>query len=284
MRTLLRDYDIVSGATLDGFYLEIPFERDALQRKLEELGPFRLVGGPPCVACEVWRISKGRFIPAGFDRRSWSARWADTLDTLNGRWLGERGMFWRQLSRSVDEAFSVEPYHELVIAVPDVRFADEPTLYTLVLGMVTDSRLAMSLDWWGGYGYRKQLGAFEFDMPGEFRVTTDSESLLSGKVRRSPTRAGDLAWLDARWRQPLLGCVRPGSFSVSRLNRSIRANGCHAGSGVVELHDPSGVGLLSGLPAIRAHGTRACRVALFSDIATRISAPRRFEPRPRRRA
>jgi len=287
MGAILRNYDIVSGASIDGVYLEVPVRAAALERKLKQLGPFLLAprgrgaGRSACLILELWRIVQGRLMPAGVDHRALSTTWADALDGLARHFIGDGKKLWGPLTRSLNDVFCVAPYYELVIGVPDVRFgSSDPSLYTLVLGMVTDSRLARSLDWWSGYGYQKQLGGFSFGEAGEFQIDVDSGPFLRGAVKRARDAATDFSWLDARWRQPLLGCVGNDSFSVSRLQRAItREARCHAATGWVELGAAASELSLPHLDGSRAGRAGSGRVALYSGVTTRISTPRRFEPK-----
>ncbi|MEI9949991.1 MAG: hypothetical protein WDO74_13680 [Pseudomonadota bacterium] len=269
--------DVISGATLDGAYFELPVERARLAQRLTGLGPLRLAErGDPAddthpIVCELWRVTNGRLFPAGIDQYDLLDRWqglfasAGALGKACSNWLhGLRRLSWG-------------PYNELLIGVPDVQIEDDPERYTLVLGMATDDRLALAIDRVVGYGYSKRFGQFSFAPSGAVHVQAEGEPLISGMLpvpACQPLRAAaDFSWLDQRWQQSLLGRRANGTWCSSRLERRLAsATELRLADGSLVLHEALGVPLAA-THALSSEPSAAARAALFRGVTTRISLP-----------
>ena len=276
--------DIISGATLDGAYFELPVDQSRLAGHLAGLGPLRLadrggsVDAPRPVVCELWRVTEGRLFPAGFDQFAMLDRWQDllfsagTLATAASNWLSAlRRLSWG-------------PYHELLVCVPDVQIEDDPERYTLVLGMATDDRLALAIDRIVGYGYNKRLGQFSFAASGALQVEANGEPLLSGMIpvpALEPLRpAPDFGWLQERWQRPLLGRRANGNWCCSRLERQLTsATELRSADGSLWVHEALGP-VLAAAYELSSEQSAGARAALFRGVTTRISLP---HPHARRR-
>jgi hypothetical protein len=297
-------FDIVSGATLSGAVFELFVERERLERYVRQLGPLAIEEGgaesreQASISCEIWTVTNGRSLLGGIDAAQISERWASFAGGLVGAiwgiqlgWLRARGSSHRRdlrasasetarlgagyasgLVEKATRSISLGPYRELLIGVPNVVLTGSAQRHTLVIGMVTDDRLALWFDRWGGYGYRKRLGEFELTHSESFRVSSDGALLLSGRVEPAGFASGTLDWVEERWAQPLLGAL-DGSFRRSRLERRLDAERARALAGTLDL----GIELaapLAGPHRFDASG-RTGRAVAFSDVTTRISRSER---------
>jgi hypothetical protein len=190
--------------------------------------------------------------------------------------LGKR--FGGEQARSMSRAFTLGPYHELLVGVPNVSLAGAPGRYTAVIGMVTDDATARSIDRMFGYGYYKQHGEFELGEGGSVRVDTAEASLsieVKGARRSSLGPKGSCtSLLNRRWRLPLLGGLHDGRWTESRLERSVNASGAATRIvGRVEVRGDLFDAPLSGGHDLGPSVTSGAHAVLFQDVAARITRP-----------
>jgi len=293
--------DWISRATLSGVCCSLPVERNLLGEHLARLGPLQLEGADTrehVVLCELWTVREGRATPAGVDMAEALMGWAGAAARLSGMFWGA-GLGWlsalaagstselvhatRQGARTglegmnallgsstseATKAISLPPYHELMLAVPDVRLAGDPVRYMAVLAMVTDSRVALAIDSSFGYGFAKQLGAFEVADPEAWTVSLDPSSRVRAHFAPAPTSAADAECVNRWWGQPLLGGFHAGSCISAWLERRIDVVAAQCSSLTATV-----AGLEHFVPGISrsAMGTALA----FEGIASRISTPRR---------
>lgn len=209
---------IVSAASIEGVWLELPVSRPALTAYLRQFGPLKVERGSgrdaatTWVSLEVWTVTEGRMVIAGADQHDSIARWAQIGAGVFGAAWGA-SLSWMVSSaggdlrgasasmsrgarkgyelgatiagapvRAMSRALTLGPYHELLVGVPNVSLGGTPGRHTLVIGMVTDDAMARSIDRWFGYGYHKQSGRFEFGAGGSVLVETVGEGPLSIEI------------------------------------------------------------------------------------------------------
>jgi hypothetical protein len=149
-----------------------------------------------------------------------------------------------------------------------------------VLGMTTDSPLAMAIDAWVRYGFSKKLGRFDFRDGGTLAVYADHEELLAATFYDVPaeTESGleHKERLHARWTQPLLGGLHDGRLNRSWLRRDVEAfEGCRVLRGDVSLSLPS-IGRSSVDSGHLQRTTHTVHAVAFGKVPTRISRPARI--------
>jgi hypothetical protein len=315
------DERIVSAASIEGLLLELPVSRAALAAYLGRFGPLKVGrasgadGVRPCVSLEVWTVTDGRLVIAGADQHDSVARWAKVGAGVFGAAWGA-SLAWMATSasgnfrrapasmsqgaqkgyevltklagtqaRTLSRAFTLGPYHELLVGVPNVSLAGAPGRHTLVIGMVTDDAMARSIDRWFGYGYHKQPGTFALGGDGSVRVDTGTNSSLSieiegtGRVSLGPRSAGR-SFLNRRWDLPLLGGLHDGRWTRSRLQRRVTASGgASQVLGKVEIRGDLFGAPLSGRHVLGRASTDGARAVFFEGVSARISPP---EPASRR--
>ena len=144
----------------------MPVDRALLAAHLGRFGPLRIGAAPAAehdLICELWTVCDGRATPGGHDLGAASVNWAGAAAGLSGLWWGAslgwlagvaskgdighavqsgartgfegtRALVTQQL-REVSRAVSLGPYHELMLAVPDVCVGDDGTCHMAVLAM-----------------------------------------------------------------------------------------------------------------------------------------------------
>jgi hypothetical protein len=261
--------EIVSAATLDGLCCELWIDRARVLACLRSQGALQLAtvnhGDPGLspVICELWQVTDGRSVLAGFDPHRLVEQWAGVA----GSWFGLGADTARALSR----LFSLGPYREFLLTVPNVLIEPGGERHALVLGMITDNPIALSIDRSFGYGYRKRLGRFQFEDRRRFEVLVEREVAVSGEIvdEAPPDRVEpDRAWVDDYWAQPMLGRLGARDFRRSWLERRLSAAAARASrvSATVVLSPALGLGV------DEIHG----RAVAFSNVASRISLPCRL--------
>lgn len=306
---------LVSAASIDGLWLELPVKRAALAAYLRRFGPLKVEPGAhpdrarSWISLEVWTVTNGRLIVAGADQHESVARWAGIgAGVLGAAWgaglawmaslpsgnlsgaamasrtgaekgfeLGKR--FGGEQARSMSRAFTLGPYHELLIGVPNVSLDGSPSRYTAVIGMVTDDVTARSIDRVFGYGYHKQHGKFELGEGGSVRVDTAEASLsieVQGAGRSSLGPKGPCtSLLNRRWGLPLLGGLHDGRWTESRLERSVDASGVATQIvGRVDVRGDLFDAPVSGCHDLGRSVTDGAHAVLFNGVPARITRPR----------
>jgi len=232
----------------------MPVDRAALAEHLGRFGPLRIGAAPAAehdLICELWTVCNGRATPGGLDLGETAVSWAGAAAGLSGLWWGA-GLGWlagvaskgdighavqagartgfegttalvTQQLRDVNRAVSLGPYHELMLAVPDVCVGDDDTPHMAVLAMATDSQLALAIDTSFGYGYAKRRAAFEVNEPGSWSVSVLGDTWVQARLSVGPHRAEHLDCVNRWWSQPLLGGLDAGRWVSSRLERPVEA-------------------------------------------------------------
>jgi hypothetical protein len=293
--------DWASRATLSGVCCSLPVDRALLAGQLARCGPLHLDGPATrehVLVCELWTVREGRATPAGVDLGKAAAGWANTAAGLSAMvwgaglgWLtamasgrtselagtarvgartGFEGMaaLLAQPSGDATRAVSLGPYRELLLAVPDVRIADNPIRYMAVLAMLTDSRIALAIDSGFGYGYAKQVGIFEVAEPQRWTVSFGGSARVRARFSPAPRRMLDVDRVNHWWSQPLLAGLHAGRYTSSWLERRIDANGARWSSLTGSL-----MGLEDLVPQFP--GADSQTALAFEGIDSRISYPRR---------
>jgi len=296
-----------SRATLSGVCCVLPVDHAQIAQYLGRLGPLRIDGpisGEHVLLCELWTVSDGRATPGGLDLGEAVIGWAGAAAGLCGLWWGaglgglagaaSKGDIGRAARagartgfeeataatthqlRRVARAVSLGPYHELMLAVPDVYVGDEDTPHLAVLAMVTDSQTALAIDGGFGYGYAKQLARFEVSGPGQWSVAVAGNRWIDSQLSHETHRSSDVERLNHWWSQPLLGGVHDGRWASARLERFVDVQSptwsSLGGSVQVSATPPELGGDIS--YAVGAHHVGSALA--FRDIASRISFPRRL--------
>lgn len=260
--------ELVSSATLDGLCCELLIERSRLLAVIRSHGALDVKASSDSapqllpLICELWHVTDGRSLFGGLD----PGRVFEQFAGVAGVFFGPGADSVRALSR----LFSLGPYHECLVAVPNVLLEPRGQRHALVLAMITDNPLALAIDRSFGYGYRKRLGRFDFEDRRRFAVSVEREPLVLGELAEAEAALAEpeRAWLEDYWAQPLLGRLGPGDFRRSWLERWLSAPEARA----------SGIGsslVLSpelGLGGERIQG----RAVSFSRVPTRISLPHRL--------
>jgi hypothetical protein len=259
--------EIVSAATLDGLCCELWLDRARLLACVRGQGNLHLEpvdhGDPDLspVICELWQVTHGRSVLGGFDPHRLVEQWAGAA----GSWLG----LGADTGRALNRLFSLGPYRECLLAVPNVSLERGGERHALVLGMITDNPIALSIDRSFGYGYRKRLGRFRFEDKRRFEVVVEREVAVSGEIIDEDRGSLELdsTFLDDYWAQPLLGRLGPRDFRRSWLERRSSAPEARAScvGATVVLSPALGLGV---------DGVRG-RAVSFSNVPSRISLPRR---------
>lgn len=300
-----------SRATLGGISWELPVGRAQLLEQLKRLGPLS-IDAPPAdthpLLSELWTVCEGRATPVGLDLGKAALGLAHTAAGVSGALFGASLAWWSGLASGsrrathaagaigegarrgyqglselvsrplaeVSRAVSLGPYHELLLGVPDVCVGNDSTRHLLVLTMVTDSRLALTIDTSFGYGYAKRLGAFEVADAGSWSVSEAGSPLLRTELAPKPLRADLVQRVNDWWAQPLLGRLQSGGWTSCRFERRLEFDGpaCCSLTGSVSYHgERFPLALLPGKsPVSSAIG--------FARLATRISYPRALRPGP----
>jgi len=256
--------DLVSAATLDGLCCELAVDREELFECVRSaLGVTPALEGEPRAVCELWQVTNGRTLVAGFDTHRFVEQWAGLTGPLLG--LGA------EAGRALTRLFSLGPYRECLVVVPNVRLEPDARPHSLVLGMVTDDPVALSIDRGFGYGYRKRLGRFGFAEQRRFEVRVEGTPALAGEIVDDGAAAladADRSWLADYWAQPLLGSRGPRDLRRSWLRRGLDEPGARSASVRVNAALEPGFGL-------RARAVRG-RAVSFSGIPVQISLPERL--------
>ncbi len=259
--------ELVSSATLDGLCCELLIERQRLLALIRSHGALDIQpasdGDPQLlpVVCELWHVTDGRSLFGGLDP-----------ERVFEQWAGVAGAFFgpgAESIRALNRLFSLGPYHECLVAVPNVLLEHRGQRHALVLAMITDNPIALAIDRSFRYGYRKRLGRFDFEDRRRFEVSVERELVVLGEIAEEEALGEpDRAWFDEYWAQPLLGWLGPRDFRRSWLERRLSASEARASqvASSVALSPELGLG------GERVHG----RAVSFSRVPARISLPRRL--------
>jgi hypothetical protein len=304
--------DIVSAASLDGIWVELPIPRSLLERRFPRLAPLRIEPDRDRrryrICLEAWTVSNGRYVLGGIDQHEstvqWASRGAGLVGAAWGASLGwmaavvggnsggvsaairsaaskgfdiaarAAGERARELSRSL----SLGPYRELLVGVPGVALGNGGPSYMAVVGMVTDNGLARSIDGAFGYGYHKQQGTLLYGDDGSLRVDVMGKPFLSVRVYGSQRllrgKGATSSLLNHRWAMPLLGGLHERRWVCSRLERRIEGPDTVASelAGEIEVQGDPFGAPLSGRYRL-GRGTTDARAVTFGGVTARISRP-----------
>jgi hypothetical protein len=268
----------------------------ALRRRLQSLGldvtPVASASpGLHPLWVDLGRVKSGTGEALQLDQHAWWRRTGEAAGSALGWASGSRGIkTFGALGAELAERFShgisaaLGNYHEVIIAAPNVTASSGGPRYAFVLGMYTDSAVAI----WGDralrYGYGKQgcwIDAQPFRAYSA-RIMGSAAPLLSAQIEvTSPwRRAAALPQLPqqlALMSQPLLGHLGGARFALSGLERDYSVSGeARVAASTVRLS-------LRALPAglaDREHLLAALAPAApwgafsISDVPTRVTYPR----------
>lgn len=284
----------LSGARLSGVHLTLPWPRESLNQSLRVWGSLEAqpVEDYPSsehpICFELWRITGGRLELGGTDQHEYCATLAAAYGSILersvrslvalrvSRRLGARA---RELSQMA--SLYLGTYHELLVSIPNVRLAGrvaEP--HTLVLGMITDSRLARWGDTAFGFRYNKQPGIFETDGLSSWRVSAGGCQLMSVRVTpASVASPPDLGPRNYHWQSPLLGGLGTRRWVGSQLQRDLLAPDVRvsAAAGTFDLSHALALGPGAGVHDLAAESS-AWAPLLFANVDARVSYPWSIEP------
>jgi len=173
----------------------------------------------------------------------------------------------------------IEPYHELLLSVPDVLYegCEEPV--SVALGMATDSQLAFRLDRLSWYGYNKRMAEFSTDTPHEWDVRIDGVPLLRGRFHRTGRTEYDFERSEAASGtiQPLLGGLEDRRPMIADLRRDL----CESGDDLHEVEGTLWFGeeifplMRSGSHDVRSTDAPPNRISVgFERLETFVTYPR----------
>jgi hypothetical protein len=158
-----------------------------------------------------------------------------------------------------------------MLSIPGVQLGSE--VFSLVVGMVTDSPLAKQIDHVFGYGFNKCLGSFRREDRCHWRI--DAGAALQLDLDFEPLSSLSTSnedWLNQRWTAPLLGRLGATSLIGCQLERRVNP-------GDAATRDANGVVSVGGsyfdawLPQASAEAAPSPRIVAFCG-PTRISFPR----------
>lgn len=173
-------------------------------------------------------------------------------------------------------------YHELMVGIRDVRIRTlGRETFTLVLGMYTDSPIALFGDRALRFGYNKSLARIVRSALGDFEVSDGSGRRLlatASEERDAPAHPDvqkgivrALRW----WSQPLLGYLGRGEYAISEFVRTLGpGTTLRAGATTIEVEMNSLLGLPSGRYAIARASTRDFGVCRALGVEARLTYPR----------
>lgn len=240
-------------------------------------------------ACSGW--ARGLLGPpgdgsAGLPPSGPGSQWLAAVDTARtfGRaaadaWAGYAHRQTMNLTRWT----VIDPYHELLLSVPDVMYpgCEEPV--SVALGMATDSDLAFRLDRLSFYGYDKRIARFSTDGGGQWEVTIDGQPLLRAHFEstgrderhfnRSEAASGTI--------QPLLGGLRDRRPMLAELRRDLLASGdgLHEVEGEVDFAQELFPLMERGRHAVESRNAPPSRISVgFERLETWVTYPRSPEP------
>jgi hypothetical protein len=293
--------EYVSSCVLDGLATTIWIER-ARARSLfppwaEPIKLKQAPSGKYPIFVEAWRVHAGRMLLAAGDHHGLAARWGALAGMSLGATVGLLGgplvalatsqrasQAFRDLYRSWSEEGGApgSNYEEVAITLPArLRFARDRRTYAFVLGMFTDSPVAL----WGDLalrcGYRKQLAHIAWPTARRCEVQTLTGELICalewwGNAPIVPMTHASSALLAERTSAPLLGGLDGRHFAVSRLERVFDAAG--ARSAAVTASITLARGFAEGLGPLSASVQPLSRAApwgafCFADVPTRLAYP-----------
>lgn len=177
----------------------------------------------------------------------------------------------------------IDPYHELLLSVPDVMYpgCEEPV--SVALGMATDSDLAFRLDRLSFYGYDKRMARFSTDRARQWEVTIGGQPVLRAHFaptgrderdfNRSEAASGTI--------QPLLGGIRDRRPMLAELRRDLFASGdgLHEVEGGVEFAQELFPLMEPGIHRVESRNAPPSRISVgFERLQTWVTYPRSPEP------
>lgn len=173
----------------------------------------------------------------------------------------------------------VEPYHELLFTVPDVRLPGAPEPVSVVLGMTTDLPLALKIDRIASYGYDKRMAEFSTDGRHHWEVTVDGVPFLSADFEATGRGEDDIdrAGAASGTVQPLLGGLRERRPMLAELRRDLAASGdqLREVEGTIELKTQLFPLLETGRHSVRSRKAPPNRISMsFRGVETFVTYPR----------
>jgi hypothetical protein len=289
----------VAASKMTGVRCYVDVDPGELARTLAPLGAVELAAPEGRqVCCELWRVTEGRILAGGLERREWAMVARELGHLAGGFWGASTAWAWgarraRQaalvgsarmgdfMERQALDATRwtvIEPYHELLVSVPDVRYAGSPAPVSVVLGMTTDSPLALKIDSIAYYGYDKRLTEFSTDGLHDWEVRLESRPFLRATFEPTGRLEADIDRTAAASGtiQPLLGGLRSRRPMLAELRRDLRTSGdeLHEVEGTIEFGRELFPSLLSGLHQVRSRGAPPRRVSVgFRELETFVTYP-----------
>jgi hypothetical protein len=189
------------------------------------------------------------------------------------------GEFLAQQAVALTRWTVIEPYNEVLLSVPDVRYRGMKHHVSVVLGMLTDQPLAIQIDRMAFYGYDKHMAGFDTDARYRWDVSVGGAPFLSARLEPTGRVEGDFDRARAATGtiQPLLGGLRDRRPMLAELRRDLVATGdqVHEVEGTVELSRELFPGLRPGRHTIRSRTAPADRVSVgFRGVDASVSYPR----------
>lgn len=269
---------------------------DALRRHLQSVGldVAPVTSAPPGLHplwVDLGHVKAGTGEALRLDQHAWWRRTGETAGSALAWASGSSGMkAFGALGAELAERFShgisaaLGNYHEVIVAAPNVTRSSAGPRYAFVLGMYTDSAVAI----WGDralrYGYGKQacwISARPFQTYGA-RTMGSTAPLLSAHIEitspwRPPGALPQLPQQLALMSQPLLGHLGGARFALSALERDYSASSqarVAASSVRLSLRAlPAGLADREHVLAALAPGA-AWGAFSISDVPTRVTYPR----------
>ena len=303
---------VVGAGTMTGVRCYLDVDPDELREALRPLGPIELRGpGRRQVCCELWRVSDGRVLLGGLEQDEWARAARELGGIVGGFWGASMSWAYGALSgvargaegaaRAVRDGARagaaragdflarqavgltrwtiIEPYHELLLSVPDAMLPGRAEPISVVLGMVTDLPLAYHLDRLAYYGYDKRIAEFETDARHRWDVSVDGAPFVSARFEPTGREEAEIdrAGAASGTVQPLLGGLRDRRPMFAELRRDLAATGeeIHEVEGTVELSQALFPALRLGAHRVRSRKAPPTRVSVgFRGVEAFVTYPR----------
>jgi hypothetical protein len=113
-------------------------------------------------------------------------------------------------------------YHELMVAIPFVRWGESGGVFLFILGMACDASWAV----WNGniyYGFRKRLASMSWEGGCFYATDEGRQPGFQATLRpRASASSGQFTWIQSAAALPVLGHRDDGSFVLSRFDWDFR--------------------------------------------------------------
>ena len=275
---------VVAASRMSGVRAYIDVEPDALAAALRPLGPVGLLGPPKRqLCCELWRVTHPRVLIGGLEQSDWTSVARSIGEVAGSFWGGKVARSWGSFLALRAEAATrwtvIEPYHELLVSVPDVRYPGCAEPVSVALGMATDLPLAVRLDRLAYYGYNKCLADFSTDGRHEWEVSIDGTPFLQASFEPTGRTAEDFdrGAAGSGGLQPLLGGLVEGRPMIAELRRDLVESGdnLHEVEGTLSVHQSRFPLMKPGDHPVTSSDAPDTRISVgFRDAETHVTYPR----------